>query len=154
MCSPGSLAVSVDTKPFQPLQALTGGSSRGTGHLVTEEHLRRGSQHHRGKSTEDRAHARQAPLPPGRHVLAPVPSVHTTVCVCVQSATRPPGPHPGDSGLWHAPYPASGKTKPPTQGLGIQAESHANTPSQVPPCLPGWSHPKGSAVESRGSLSH
>lgn len=83
MCSPGSLAVSADTKPLQPLQALTGRSPRATGHLVTEEHLRRGSQHHRGESTEDRAHARQGPPPP--RSACPGPSA---TCVC----KVPPGP--------------------------------------------------------------
>lgn len=65
-------------------------------------------------------------------------------CVCIWGAARLARPHPGDSGLWHAPYAASGRTKPPAQGLGIQPESQADTPSQVSPCLPGQSHLKGS----------
>lgn len=35
---------------------------------------------------------------------APVLAVH--VAVCVWGAAKPAGPHPGDSRLPHAPYPA------------------------------------------------
>lgn len=76
---------------------------RSTGPLVTEEHQGRGSQHHQGKGTEASPMLGRPLCPQVARVRAPVPSAHKAVCVCLQSATWPTGPHPGDSGLRHVP---------------------------------------------------
>lgn len=81
-------------------------------------------------------------------------------CVCVWGAARLAGPHPGDSELRHVPDRASGRTKPPAQGLGIQLESHVDTPSQVSPAsqdglTPGILRPPPQPLPRwRGSPSH
>lgn len=118
---------------MQLLQTLTGKSSGDTGPLVTREHSRRA---HRPPKKA----LRRVPTPAGSSAPGwprPDPSAWLSVHAVggVGGAARLTGPHPGDSGLRHAPSMASGRTKPPAQGLGIQLESHVDTPNQVPLCL-------------------